>query len=35
MRPFPPSGKMLELPFVGLLRVEDGLIRKILVEWDT
>ncbi len=34
MGPFPPSGKALELPFIGLLRVEDGLIREILVEWD-
>jgi ketosteroid isomerase-like protein len=34
MGPFPPSGKSLELPFIGLLRVEDGLIREILVEWD-
>jgi steroid delta-isomerase-like uncharacterized protein len=34
MGPFPASGKSLELPFIGLLRVEDGLIRQILVEWD-
>ncbi len=34
MGPFPPSGKSLELPFIGLLRVEGGLIREILVEWD-
>lgn len=34
MGPYPPSGKSLELPFIGLLRVEDGLIREILVEWD-
>ena len=34
MGPFPPSGKQLELPFIGLVRVEDGLIREILVEWD-
>jgi len=34
MGPFPPSGKALELPFIGLLRVEDGLVREILVEWD-
>lgn len=34
MGPFPPSGKAMELPFIGLLRIEDGLIREILVEWD-
>lgn len=34
MGPFPASGNRLELPFIGLLRVEDGLIREILVEWD-
>jgi predicted ester cyclase len=34
MGPFPPSGKSLELPFIGLLRVEGGLIQEILVEWD-
>ncbi len=34
MGPFPPSGRTMELPFIGLLRVEGGLIREILVEWD-
>jgi steroid delta-isomerase-like uncharacterized protein len=34
MGPFPPSGKQLELPFVGLLRVENGKIAEIWVEWD-
>lgn len=34
MGPFPPSGGAIELSFIGLLRVEDGLIREILVEWD-
>jgi len=34
MGPFPPSGKQLELPFIGLLRVEDGKIAEIWVEWD-
>jgi steroid delta-isomerase-like uncharacterized protein len=32
--PFPPSGKKIELPFIGLLRVEDGKIAEIWVEWD-
>lgn len=34
MGPFPPSGKQLELPFIGLLRVENGKIAEIWVEWD-
>ncbi|MCZ6754618.1 MAG: nuclear transport factor 2 family protein [Gemmatimonadetes bacterium] len=34
MGPFAPSGRAIELSFIGLLRVEDGLIREILVEWD-
>ena len=34
MGPFPPSGGAIELSFIGLLRVEEGLIREILVEWD-
>lgn len=34
MGPFPPSGRRLELPFVGLLRIEDGKIAEIWVEWD-
>lgn len=34
MGPFPPSGRAIELSFIGLLRVEGGLIREILVEWD-
>jgi steroid delta-isomerase-like uncharacterized protein len=34
MGPFPPSGKQLELPFIGLLRVESGKIAEIWVEWD-
>ena len=32
--PFPPSGKKLELPFVGILRIDDGQIAEIWVEWD-
>jgi predicted ester cyclase len=34
MGPFPPSNKRLELPFLGILRVEDGKISEIWVEWD-
>jgi predicted ester cyclase len=34
MGPFPPSGRELELPFIGLLRIEDGKIAEIWVEWD-
>jgi steroid delta-isomerase-like uncharacterized protein len=34
MGPFPPSGKKLELPFIGILRIEDGKIAEIWVEWD-
>ncbi len=32
--PFPPSGKAIDLPFIGLLRVEDGRIAEIWVEWN-
>ncbi len=34
MGPFPASGKSLELPFVGILRFEDGKIVEMWVEWD-
>jgi predicted ester cyclase len=34
MGPFPPSGKHLDLPFNAILRVKDGLIEEIWVEWD-
>ncbi len=34
MGPFPPSGRKLEIPFIGILRVEDGKIAEIWVEWD-
>jgi len=34
MGPFPPSDRQLELPFIGLLRIEDGKIAEIWVEWD-
>lgn len=32
--PFPASGKSVELPFIGILRIEDGKIAEIWVEWD-
>ena len=34
MGSFPPSGRKLELPFLGLLRVRDGKVAEIRVEWD-
>ena len=34
MGPFPPSGKRLELPFMGILRLEEGKIVEMWVEWD-
>jgi steroid delta-isomerase-like uncharacterized protein len=34
MGPFPPSGRKLELPFISILRIEDGKIAEIWVEWD-
>ena len=34
MGPFPPSGRELEISFIGLLRIEDGKIAEIWVEWD-
>ena len=34
MGPFAPSGKKLSLPFIGLLRIADGKIAEIWVEWD-
>lgn len=32
--PFPPSGKAIDLPFIGLLRVEDGQVAEIWAEWN-
>jgi steroid delta-isomerase-like uncharacterized protein len=34
MGPFPPSGRELSIPFIGILRVENGKIAEIWVEWD-
>lgn len=32
--PFPPSNESLELPFIGILRLEKGKIAEMWVEWD-
>jgi steroid delta-isomerase-like uncharacterized protein len=32
--PFPPSGKRVELPFMGILRIDEGRIAEMWVEWD-
>lgn len=32
--PFPPSNKRLELPFIGIIRIEHERIAEIWVEWD-
>ncbi len=34
MGPFPPSGQKVDQPFMGILRIEDGRIAEIWVEWD-
>ena len=34
MGPFPPSGNRLELPFLGILKIDDGKISEMWVEWD-
>ena len=34
MGPFAASNRRLELPFIGILRVEGGKIAEIWVEWD-
>lgn len=34
MGPFPPSGKRMDLPFMGMLRIAGGKIAEIWVEWD-
>ena len=34
MGPFAPSGKYFELPFIGILKIENGKISEIWVEWD-
>lgn len=32
--PFPASGNKIDLRFIGILRIEDGKIAEIWVEWD-
>ena len=34
MGPFPATGKPLSLAFHGILKIEDGKIAEIWVEWD-
>jgi len=34
MGPFPASNKRLVLPFIGILRLENGKVAEIWVEWD-
>lgn len=32
--PFPPSDKRVELPYLGILKIADGKITEMWVEWD-
>ena len=32
--PFPPSGKSIDLPYIGMLRIEGGQVAEIWVEWN-
>ena len=34
MGPFPASGRKMNLPFMGILRFENGKVAEIWVEWD-
>lgn len=34
MGPFPATGKPIEIAFIGLLRIEEGKVAEIWVEWD-
>lgn len=34
MGPFPPSGKIVDLVFIAILRIENEKIAEIWVEWD-
>lgn len=34
MGPFPPSGREVAIPFLGILRIENGKIAEMWVEWD-
>ena len=32
--PYPPSNRRVELTFIGVLRLENGMIAEMWVEWD-
>lgn len=34
MGPFPAIGKPMSIPFNGIVRIEDGRIDEMWVEWD-
>ena len=34
MGPFPATGKKADLKYLGILRIEDGKIAEMWVEWD-
>ena len=34
MGPFPPTNKKADLKYLGILRIEDGKIAEMWVEWD-
>jgi steroid delta-isomerase-like uncharacterized protein len=34
MGPFPPTEKRFQIPFIGILRFDEGKISEIWVEWD-
>lgn len=34
MGPFPPSHRRFEIPFLSILRFEDGKIAEMWIEWD-
>lgn len=34
MGPYPPTHRRVEIPFLGILRVEQGKVAEIWVEWD-
>ena len=34
MGPFPATGKKADLNYLGILRIEDGKIAEMWVEWD-
>jgi predicted ester cyclase len=34
MGPFPASGNRVDLKFIGILRIENGKVAEIWVEWD-